>query len=468
MRLAITIPAILLMLTSGSGAAALTLQEAILYVLETNPEIEAAEADKQAIEFELEQARNQRAPRFQLEAWGGSSQNQGTATPDLSSARDAITGYELSAQVSQLLFDGYRTRSEIERQAYRIDSAAYRVLERSEVLSLEAVRQYSEVLRCIELLSLAERNLAYHRQVAERLQGGQAAGVIADADIEQAGERLALAEDTVLEFQYNLEDARSLFLAIVGVEAQGLGHVPGIGASVPASLDAAVAVARRHNPTLLFAQADVGSAEALSRAADATRYPTLHLEAEGRLGEDVGGFEGDRDDARVGLVLRYEFQGNRKRAERQEQIRRVSESRARLLSHARLVEREVRQSWTTLQSAQRRLVTIGRQAELSQRLRSSYERQFEVGQRSLLDVLNTQNAMFQAQVNLVNARALETYVSYRLLAASGVLLKTLGIDPPEDATPYAAGHLKVPAVDSTGDRQRLDAKTFSDWRKSLR
>ncbi len=326
MRLAITIPAILLMLTSGSGAAALTLQEAILYVLETNPEIEAAEADKQAIEFELEQARNQRAPRFQLEAWGGSSQNQGTATPDLSSARDAITGYELSAQVSQLLFDGYRTRSEIERQAYRIDSAAYRVLERSEVLSLEAVRQYSEVLRCIELLSLAERNLAYHRQVAERLQGGQAAGVIADADIEQAGERLALAEDTVLEFQYNLEDARSLFLAIVGVEAQGLGHVPGIGASVPTSLDAAVAVARRHNPTLLFAQADVGSAEALSRAADANRYPTLHLEAEGRLGEDVGGFEGDRDDARVGLVLRYEFQGNRKRAERQEQIRRVSEA----------------------------------------------------------------------------------------------------------------------------------------------
>ncbi len=63
MRLAITIPAILLMLTSGSGAAALTLQEAILYVLETNPEIEAAEADKQAIEFELKQARNQTCPR---------------------------------------------------------------------------------------------------------------------------------------------------------------------------------------------------------------------------------------------------------------------------------------------------------------------------------------------------------------------------------------------------------------------
>jgi len=468
LRLPVLLTVALIMSGNGGGVSALTLEDAILYVLETSPEIDAAEANKQAIEFELEQARNLRAPRFQIEAWGGSSRNQGTATPDLSSAQTAISGYEISGQVSQMLFDGFRTRSEIERQAYRIDSAAYRVLERSEVLSLDAVRMYSEVLRCTELLSLAERNLNYHRQVTGRLQGGYDSGVIGDPDLEQAQERLALAEDTVLEFQYNLEDARSMFLAVVGIEPTSLSYVPDISGSVPGSLEAAIGVARQRNPTLLFSQADVGSAEALSRSVDANRLPTLHLEAGGRIGEDVNGFYGDRKDARIGLVLRYEFQGNRKRAERQEQIRRVTESRSRLLSHARLVEREVRQSWITLQSAQRRLGTIQRQAELSQKLRLSYEKQFEVGQRSLLDVLNTQNAMFQAQVNLVNARSLETYVKYRLLAASGVMLATMGIQPPEDAAPYAADRVGAPGIDTTGDGQELDAKTFREWRNSLR
>ncbi len=450
------------------GAQALTVQDAIYYILETNPEIQAAEANKQAIEFELEQARSLRAPRVILEGWAGASRNLGTATPDLSSARSTIDGYELSARVSQMLFDGYQTRSEIERQAYRIDAAAYRVLERSEVLSLEAVRLYSDVLRGQALLALARSNADYHSKMLDRIRNGFDTQVVGLGDLQQAEERLVVARDTVLDFEYNLEDSKLLFLATVGVEPTGLGRVPVLGSAVPATIDAAVATARARSPTIMFAQSDVGSAEALARSVDANQLPTLHLEADGRIGENVGGFEGDRRDARVGLMLRYEFQGKMKRAERQEQARRVNESRAHLLHRTRLVEHEVRQSWSTLQSAQRRLVTIRAQAELSRRLLDSYEREFEVGQRSLLDLLNTQNALFQAEANLINAQSLETYVKYRLLASAGVLLPTLGIEPPEDARAYARDQLGAPPLDSLGDESQFDAGSFRDWRRSVR
>lgn len=446
-------------------AMALSLEDAILFVLETNPEIKAAEANKQAIEFELDQARSFLAPRVELEGRSEGSVNDGTRTSDLPAADGSIFGYELSARVTQNLYDGKSRRSEIERQAYRIDAAAFRVLERSEFLSLEAIRVYSEVLRTRDLTAKARENLAYHRDVLSRIESAFDSGVLGIADLQQAEERLFLAEDTLVQFELTELDAQTLFLETVGVNPENLSRVPSVAGKLPATLEQTLATAWRRNPTILFFQSDVGAAEALSRQAQSNRFPTLDLEAVGRYGEDMRGFEGDVRDASIGLVLRYEFQGDRKRGEREEQIRRVGEQRARLLSQTRLVEREVRQSWSNLETTQRRSGILARQAQLSRDLLASYEQEFEVGSRSLLDVLNTQNALFQAEANLLNSQALEVFVKYRILAAAGILLPTLGITPPEDSTAYAAGAQGAPGLEVSGDRPRDDARSFRDWRR---
>ena len=454
-------------LVTGSPGLALTVEDAILYVLETNPEISASGANKQAIEFELDQARTFRVPRFTLEAESGVSANNGTTTPSLSSADEPITGYGVRARMAQTLFDGFATRSEIDRQAYRVDGAALRVLERSEFLSLEAVRVYSDVLRTRTLIGLAEDNLAYHREVLRRIQQAFETGVAGIADLQQVEERVFLAEDAVAVFRLDAAEAEAFFLETVGVAAEGLGSVPRLSGSVPAALDNALAVARRTNPTIRFLQADVGSAEALSRAVDANRFPTLDLEAYALYGEDLDGFEGRVEDYGVGLVLRYEFQGNQNRALRQEQIRRVNETRADLLIQLRLVEREVRESWANRDAAQRRVGLLERQVELSRGVRVSYEQEFEVGTRSLLDVLNTQISLFEAQINLANLRSLETYINYRLLAAMGILMPSLGIEPPLDAVPYAREQAGAPPIGTAPSGQAVDARSFAEWRKSL-
>lgn len=455
----------------GIGAAtqahALSLEDSILLVIETNPEIKAAEANKQAIEFELDQARSFYAPRFELESRAEGSINDGSRTTDLTSSDDAIFGYEVTGRVTQRLYDGKATRSEVERQAYRIDAAAYRVLERAEFLSLEAVRVYSDVLRTARLTALAQENLDYHREILQQIQTGFDGGILGIGDLQQAEERLFLAEDTLLQFQLNVADAETLFLETVGVEASNLSTVPKPGTQLPPNVDATLATAWRNNPTIQFFRSDVGAAEALSRTANANKLPTLDLEAVTRYGEDIRGFEGEVRDASIGLVLRYEIQGNRKRGEREEQVRRVGEQRARLLTQTRLVEREVRQSWSNLDSAQRRASILARQATLSEELLGSYTQEFDVGNRSLLDVLNTRNALFQAKVNLLNARALEVFLQYRLLAAAGVLLPSLGIEPPEDSRAYAAGAERAPGVSSGAVNARDDARGFSNWRKNL-
>ncbi|MBK0326616.1 TolC family protein [Rhodobacteraceae bacterium F11138] len=448
-------------------AQALTLHDTIRAVLETNPEIEAAEANKQAIEFELDQARAFRMPKFELEAWAGSSYDDGSRSIDASSASDPIEGYRVTGRVSQVLYDGFRVRSEIERQAYRVDAAALRVLERSEFLSLEAVRLYADVVRSRAMLNLARENVKYHEDVYGRLDNAFDSGAIPMGDVQQARERVLFAQDTLINFELDAQTIENEFVQIVSAEPTSLGAVPNISAAVHSSLDQALSVARRQNPTIRFSQADVGSAEARWRVAEANRGPTLHLEAEVTAGEDLGGYEGRVSDAEVGVVLRYEFQGDRKRAARQEQIRRISESRATLLHQTRLVEREVRDTWADWQAAQRRVSTLASQAQLSLELRNTYEEEYTVGSRSLLDILNTQNALFQAQVNLENARSLETYIRYRLLAATGTLLTAMGIEPPEDATNYARQFQNAPDVGAGDAPTRFDAKSFKDWRRSM-
>lgn len=449
------------------AASALSLKDAILYVLEANPEIKAAEANKQAIEFELDQAQTFWAPRFEFEGRAGYSANNGTTVSDLPAADSAIPGYEVIARVRQRLFDGYEARSEIERQAYRVDGAALRVLERSEFLSLEAARVYAEVLRSRDLVSLARNNLVYHRDVFGRIEQGFSNGVVGIADLQQAEERVFLAEDTLTQFQLSAAEIEAEFLETVGIAPDALGSIPAVATGIPSDVDAALAVARQTNPTIRFLQADVGASEALSRKVDSNRFPTLDLEAQGRYGEDVDGFEGKVDDAEIGLVLRYEFQGTQNRALRQEHIRRSNERRAHLLSQTRLVEREVRQSWANLQSASRRISILSRQAAMAGELRSSYEQEFEVGARSLLDILNTQNGLFQAQANLINARSLEVFIRYRLLAAMGVLLPTLGIEPPVDAEVFAREFKGAPDVGAVPLGDTVDARSFRDWRKTL-
>lgn len=446
----------------GTPGSALSLKDAIVYVLETNPNIEAAEANKQAIEFELDRAGAFRAPEFRLESWAGTSRDFGS---DSTGPGSPVNGWEVSGIVSQRLFDGFWTRSEIERQAYRVDAAALRVMERSEFLALEATRLYADVLRMQQQVALARANISYHEDAVARLQNAFNSGAVGPGDLTQSEERLLVARDILLDFELQLKDTKAGFLEIVGVDPKQLGTVPSVSGAVPATLEDALSTGRRVNPTIRLLQADVGAAEALSRRVDSNRFPTINLEAEGRYGDDLDGVDGRVNDFRAGIALRYNFQGGANRADRQEHARRVNEARANLLSQTRLVEREMRQSWNTMEQVRQRLRLLEQQVSELRTLRQTYEEEFAIGTRSLLDVLNTQNALVRAEAELINMRSLNRYVDYRVIAALGILLPTLGIEPPEDAKVYARQLVDAPPVNAAETGKQFDAKAFRNWRK---
>ena len=427
-------------LLAGGSAQAMTLQEAVQLTVATNPEIGEARANRLAIDHELTQARGLYLPQIDAAAEVGPEyvdsptvRSRGDFNGDIATPR-----WQLSLFLQQRVFDGFEADAEVERQASRVDAAAFRVLERSEFIGLDVVQAYLNVMRNMDLVRLARDNVAVHRQTLAEVQRLVGAGEASIADSQQAEARLRNAEEILISFETDLEESRIDYRSVVG-EAPGQLTMPqSVIASLPTDLDTAIGTALDTNPLISIALADLDVSHAELRGAESVFYPSLSLEGIATHGFDIGGQEGD--DTRVSLLLiaRYNlYRGGIDTANRQEQVARIGESQETLDRIRREVEELVRTSWNSLEDVTRRIPVLEQEVVAGEQVRQSYREQFILGARTLIDVLDSENELFNSRVSLSSAQFAQVFARYRIIAATGNLMNTLGIRVPDEATAIA-------------------------------
>ena len=437
-------------------ADAMTLQEAVAYTVETNPEIGEATSNREAIDFELRQARGLYLPQIDLEGSVGPGWRNGPGIDD----RDDHTWLfrrELSATLQQLIFDGFATDAEVERQAARRDAAAYRVLERSEFIGLDVVQAYLDVMRWTEQIEFARENVRVHQEYLQNVNQRARAGRSSVADVRQAEQRLRAAQSTLVEIERGFEEARITYLRLVGVPAEELILPPPVSGLVPVDMNQAISRGLDNNPTLSLARADIDTAYAEYKASVANFYPELTIESRYGRGWDVNGERGIDEDFEALLVLRYNlYRGGIDSANREEQIRRIDESRQRVLLFQREVEDEVRTSYNELDAARSRETLLEQEVVASEQVRDAYLQQFTIGQRTLLDLLDSQNELFNGRLSLSTTRFARLFAEHRVLASMGDLLSSLGIVPPPSAAADARVNASVPETPESETMPRTD------------
>jgi len=361
----------------------------------------------------------------------------------------------VSATLEQLLFDGFGTDAEVERQAYRVDASAYRVLERGEVIGLDAAQAYLDMLRQDELHSIAQANVTYHEGKLREINSGVRSGVLGVGDQQQARERLAAARATLSEFDEAREAARIRFRRVVGITPSGLTQPTPVTGLLPASLDQAMTTGRQNSPRIKFSQADIGTAYAEWKAARSEYFPEVVGELRGRYSDDQDGVDGYESELSAQIVARYRlFGGGIDSANVQEQIRHIDERRAVLNREARDLDELVANSWNSLTVVRSRRALLDDQRAEAEKVLNSYEREFNVGVRSLLDVLDTQNSLVQTRVSATTARYAELFAEYRVLASMGTLLGSVGIAAPDESAAWAVENASAPAVPDSEDMTR--------------
>jgi adhesin transport system outer membrane protein len=424
------------LLSTGDGLAT-SLEETIEAALGTNPEVGVVQADRSAIDQELRQARAQYLPSVDVRGALGPEYSNNPSTRNRPPGADSATTlmrYESQLTLSQMLFDGFATESEVERQKARIDSASYRVAEAAEFIALDAVEAHLDVLRNQDLVELARENVAEHRRIFGRVERLEREGGGSIADVRQTEARVASAESALATAIGNLRDAQARYISVVGASPESL-EPPLIPLqAVPESGETAAVRASVNSPTVQIANADIDVSQAELQGSRAGYYPRLDLELGTSANRNIDGVSGGDVDAQALLVVRYNlFRGGADVAREREAFERLREAREQLRLVRREAEEEAWLAYNAVITARSRVEALRAEADAQRATRDAYAQQFILGQRSLLDLLDAENQLFIARSNLTTAVYAEQFAVYRVLTVLGDLLVTLDIDRPKES-----------------------------------
>lgn len=413
------------------AATKMTLQEAVTAGVFKNPDYGQAAQDSLAAKQVLQQAKGLNLPALNLQSETGPEHTKYLGLPpqdeDLWHSRGALS-------LTQLLFDGRGTSSQIASEKAKSESATLHAGEVAEFSGLDTVEAFLDVLRQRQLLEIARSNVQDHLKILNMIEAGAKAGTETEGDAAQVRARLAQARATVASAEENLRKSETLF-------AQKTGDVPGSLAEpsiprkeLPKSVDEAVYQALLNNPTLAVAQSDIRSTEADQVGAESLFYPRVDIEANGSIGDNLSGIPGNNQSGSVLAVAKWNlYHGGADKARIRETLYRTASAKERRERALRQVEKDTRDTWAGMMSAADRDKYYAEQVSADEKVVSVYLDQFTMARRTLLDVLTAQNELFISRSNGLDAAYTEKFAIFRILALQGRLLETLNIPKPREA-----------------------------------
>lgn len=433
-----TVALLAVALASATGtqtALALSMQEAMAKAVTTHPEGLSAEKNQAAIGHMIDIAKGGYLPTVDFTAGTGYEQSINPSTRfragrgnDANEDDRDLWRNESRLTVRQMIWDAHQTKYRVAQQTHRFESAAYHVADVKNQIALRAAESYLNVLRTGELVALSEQNLAKHVEyvgkIADRKAGGRAAG----ADIQQAESRKQLAEANLIAAKGELRAAEADYLEVVGE----MPNAPVKGAtpfgSVPADTAAAIARAMDNSPVIANAQANIKAANAEYAETVCPFCPRLEAEGGISRNHNLDGVQGVNHDMYAMLYLRQNlYNGGRDVAQRAERLERVREATDGLESQRRLVEQAVVKAYARMDSAKNRLQPLTASVEAVSSTRDAYQTQFNLGQRSLLDLLDSEVELFNAKAALINGKYDLDAAAYAVLANMGELVPATNV-----------------------------------------
>jgi adhesin transport system outer membrane protein len=251
--------------------------------------------------------------------------------------------------------------------------------------------------------------------------------------VTQAEARRALAVSAVEQLIGQLNESESIYRYLTGRAPAELDAPPELAPKLPVTADQAIATALGRHPAVRAAEKELEASQYDRESARARMaLPRVTIEAGASRNRDIDGLAGPNQDRYAMLRLRYNlFRGFGDSERVRETEARIDEALAALGRVRNELERDVRQAWDSLESDRTRLRQLDAYARASADVAEAYRLQFQLGQRSLLDVLNAENERFNATASFITGRAAVVTGEIRLLASVGRLLEALGVALPQ-------------------------------------
>jgi outer membrane protein, adhesin transport system len=330
--------------------------------------------------------------------------------------------------ITQMLFDGLATPSQVNRLGHAARVRYYELQAAMQRVALDISRAYIDVQRNRELVGFAERNYVALKQMFDKIEERVKAGVARKVDLEQASGRVALAEASLLTELANLQNVSANFQRLYGeVPPANIPLIDMNDYEVP-NANQALETAYQMNPNFLAAAENILATEQEVRGNRAGYLPQLNLRGTTNPYTSSNGVNSSLAADTLELTASFNlFRGFRDQAI----VAQAAENLNRSFDLRDQACRDVRQEVSIAQNdilVLKDQMKYRKQHQLAiENARLAYRKQFDIGQRSLLDLLDTENEYFQASRSYVNA-VNDLNVAYaRTYASEGTLLTKVGV-----------------------------------------
>lgn len=400
--------------------------DAIKKAVSTNPEVQAKWNGFLAADSQRDIAKAGFLPQVDLSASIG---RETRVTPTQESANYNTRTAQLT--LNQILFDGFFTINEVRRLGAAKLTRYYELVEASENAALEAVKAYADVVRYRETVDLTTQNYIEHKQATMMVEERANAGVGRRVDVEQANGRLALAESNLLTELTNLHDVSARYLRVVGevppTNLPPLAEPFNLG-PMPTGVDKLMREGLLNSPTLLAAVQNARSYGIAVSSAKSTFMPRLDFQVFGNQSTNTNAVAGDTNARGAAVTLTFNlFKGGADKAKEKQAVYLAEQARDLQEKACRDVRQLLALAYSDVRSLNEQLEYIDRHRLATEKTREAYRQQFDIGQRTLLDLLDTQNEFFEASRSYINTRHNQAAAQARTLAAMGRLMPVLGV-----------------------------------------
>lgn len=411
----------------SAASSALTLEEATYIAIENDPAVRQAILTYNENKSQIEISQSGYKPTIDLNAGVGRETTYNDNADDVD-----LTRRELSLSFSQPLFRGFQTQNEVKRTQNETEASRWSALIAVENTSLSVAEAYSNVLRFRELLKLSDLNLKTHERIYSQIKLKSDTGVGRKSDLTLITARLAKAHSNRLAALNNLVDAKSQYLHVVGeLPPENMIYPVPDRDLLPTTLEMAIEEAISKNPAIEVAKWDVKATENAKSSSDSANYPQLDLVVERTWDDNIDGEKGPSEDLLAMVRLNYNLYNGGSDTQRrkiaEQQILQATEIRR---STIRDTELTVRLAWAAYKSTEAQKKHIQQHVIATKQSQKAYESQFKLGRRTLLDVLDSENELFEARQSFVNADYDEQFAEFRLFNAKGELMRALRIYRP--------------------------------------
>lgn len=405
-------------LVAGSASAE-SLEDALIKAYQSNPTLEAGRASLRSTDEEISSALSNWRPSVSLSGSAGVRDNETKVNG--STTDNSLTPYTVGLDVTQPLYRGGRTTAETERAEARIKAARASLRSTEQDVMLQVATAYFNVLRDTAVVELNQNNVRVLERQLEATRDRFEVGEVTRTDVSQAEARLAGAKANLISAQGALANTGAQYERLVGNPPRNL-EIPNPLAGLPTSISDVLSIAQGQHPEVLQAVYTEEAAQSDIRLREGSLYPEVNLSAGVERTHEAQTEDSTSDTAdivasvSIPLYQRGAVFSNVRSAKQTAGQARIQIDEAR-----RAVIENATSAWETLVTARASIESQQAQVSSAEVALDGVQREASVGSRTVLDVLDQEQELLQARVDLVGSRRDAAVAEFQVKAAMGAL-----------------------------------------------